>query len=90
MPSTLEQKAGSSSDGQDNEAAPRQSEDDPANGSPKQENWLVGKAKKMWAKTGITWNVYKLMFKGALAPTIAISAYQSTAWAETYTTLGTE
>ena len=46
------------------------------------------KAQALWAKTGITWPVYQQMFKGSLAPTIAISAYQSTAWARQYTTIG--
>ncbi|TKA41393.1 hypothetical protein B0A54_06295 [Friedmanniomyces endolithicus] len=47
------------------------------------------KVKRIWlAKTGIDQRTYMQMFKGALAPTIAISAYQSTAWAETYTTIG--
>ncbi|KAK1058243.1 hypothetical protein LTR74_013529 [Friedmanniomyces endolithicus] len=47
------------------------------------------KVKRIWlAKTGIDKRTYMQMFKGALAPTIAISAYQSTAWADTYTTIG--
>jgi hypothetical protein len=49
---------------------------------------LLERAKGLWKKTGITLHVYELMFKGALAPTIAISAYQATAWAEEFTTLG--
>lgn len=49
---------------------------------------LLERVKSLWKKTGITWQVYGLMFKGALAPTIAISAYQSTAWAEQFTTIG--
>lgn len=49
---------------------------------------LPERAKALWTKTGITWHVYTLMFKGALAPTIAMSAYQATAWADQYTTIG--
>ncbi|KAK3069449.1 hypothetical protein LTR53_012208 [Teratosphaeriaceae sp. CCFEE 6253] len=50
---------------------------------------MLAKVKRIWlAKTGIDKRTYMQMFKGALAPTIAISAYQSTAWAETYTTIG--
>ncbi|KAK5738191.1 hypothetical protein LTR17_006221 [Elasticomyces elasticus] len=50
---------------------------------------LPAKLKRIWlAKTGIDQRTYMQLFKGALAPTIAISAYQSTAWSETYTTIG--
>lgn len=47
------------------------------------------KAKALWlAKTGIDKRTYMQMFKGALAPTIAISAYQATSYADTFTTIG--
>ncbi|KAK3618008.1 hypothetical protein LTR56_024918 [Elasticomyces elasticus] len=50
---------------------------------------LPAKLKRIWlAKTGIDQRTYMQLFKGALAPTIAISAYQSTAWSQTYTTIG--
>lgn len=49
---------------------------------------LVARAKRLWSKTGITLRVFETMFKGALAPTIAIAAYQSTAWSQQYTTIG--
>ena len=57
-------------------------------GSNKTNKTLLERAKELWKKTGITLHVYELMFKGALAPTIAVSAYQATAWADEYTTLG--
>lgn len=50
--------------------------------------YVPASIKKQWAKLGITWRMYQNMFKGALAPTIAIAAYQATAWAEHYTTIG--
>lgn len=55
--------------------------------SPRQ-NTMLGKAKRFWAKTGITTPVAKLMFKGAIAPTIALAAFQSDVWSTEFTTLG--
>ncbi|KAK5132003.1 hypothetical protein LTR08_000424 [Meristemomyces frigidus] len=52
-----------------------------------QESFLA-KATRIWLKSGIDKRAYMQMFKSALAPTIAISAYQATAFADTYTTLG--
>ena len=49
---------------------------------------LTQRLKHLWAKTGITLRVYETVFKGALAPTIAIAAYQSNAWSAQYTTIG--
>jgi len=50
---------------------------------------LLTRVKQLWlSRTGIDARTYKQMFKGALAPTIAISAYQATPYAETYTTIG--
>nr|POF21092.1 hypothetical protein CFP56_66506 [Quercus suber] len=47
---------------------------------------------KIWrwwvAHTGIDARTYKQMFKGALAPTIAIAFYQATAVADEFTTVG--
>lgn len=54
----------------------------------KSKKTAVTKAKDLWAKTGITLPVFKLMIKGALGPTIVIAAYQSDAWANQYSTLG--
>jgi hypothetical protein len=77
-----------------------QGQDDPAviaNGAPatshgepsKTKESFLAKAKRLWLeKTGIDKRTYMQMLKGALAPTIAISAYQGTAWADNYTTLG--
>ena len=44
--------------------------------------------KRIWIKLDITPRTYMTMFKGALAPTLAIAAYQGTAWAEQFTTIG--
>lgn len=52
---------------------------------------FMDKIKKIWAKTPLALldiPTMKLMAKGALAPTIALAAYQATDFAETYTTLG--
>lgn len=57
-------------------------------GAAQKDESILFKAKRLWAKTGITWSVAKLMFKGALTPTIVLAAYQSNAWAYQYTTLG--
>ncbi|KAL8808256.1 MAG: hypothetical protein Q9200_004348 [Gallowayella weberi] len=43
---------------------------------------------KIWRKSGLNIGMLAMMFKGALAPTIAIALYQSTGFAETYVTLG--
>ncbi|TKA79513.1 hypothetical protein B0A55_02439 [Friedmanniomyces simplex] len=68
-------KAKPSSGGEQDEAKPEES--------------FPAKVKRIWlAKTGVDQRTYMQLFKGALAPTIAISAYQSTVWAETYTTIG--
>nr|POF13731.1 hypothetical protein CFP56_02755 [Quercus suber] len=50
---------------------------------------LYSKLGTWWvARTGINGRTYKQMFKGALAPTIAIAFYQATAVADEYTTVG--
>jgi hypothetical protein len=56
--------------------------------TPPQES-LPTKVQRIWiTKTGIDLRSALTLFKGAIAPTIATAAYQSTAFAETYTTLG--
>ncbi|KAK3680304.1 hypothetical protein LTR78_000682 [Recurvomyces mirabilis] len=56
---------------------------------PKPKESLLQKTRRIWlAKTGIDARTYMQLFKGALAPTIAIAAYQATAFADTYTTIG--
>lgn len=59
-----------------------------SNGSIPSKASALSRAKQIWAKAGITPGVAKLMFKGALAPTIVLAAYQSDAWSSHYTTLG--
>lgn len=44
--------------------------------------------KRIWENLGLNVGVLSMMFKGTLPPTIAIGLYQSTAFAETYSTLG--
>jgi hypothetical protein len=49
---------------------------------------IMDKLRAIWAKTGIDWRTYQSMFKGALAPTIAIALFQWSAYAQAYTTIG--
>jgi hypothetical protein len=49
---------------------------------------LKERCKILWAKTGITYPRFKLMFKGALAPTIAITLFQADDFASHFTTVG--
>lgn len=63
--------------------------DTPDDQTSKPKEHLIAKVKRIWlAKTGIDSRTYKQMFKGAIAPTIAMSAYQATPFASTYTTIG--
>ena len=58
-------------------------------GQSKPKRSFLEKTKQIWlAKTGIDTRTYMQLFKGAIAPTIAIAAYQATRFAETYTTIG--
>lgn len=52
----------------------------------KRDRWAL--AKRLWAKTNLDPMTMKVMAKGALAPTIALAAYQSTGFADVFTTLG--
>jgi hypothetical protein len=49
---------------------------------------LSERCKTLWTKTGITWPRYKLMFKGALAPTIAVALFQADDFASHFSTVG--
>ncbi|RMZ12781.1 hypothetical protein D0862_02544 [Hortaea werneckii] len=49
---------------------------------------LRGLKQRWTAVTGIDRRTYMQMFKGALAPTVAIAAYQATSYADTFTTIG--
>ena len=44
--------------------------------------------KRLWEKSGLNVGMLVMMLKGASPPTIAIALYQSTGFAETYSTLG--
>jgi acid phosphatase family membrane protein YuiD len=46
------------------------------------------RCKTLWTKTGITWPRFKLMFKGALAPTIAVALFQADDFASHFSTVG--
>lgn len=46
------------------------------------------KLKEMWGKLGLDVGTLMMMFKGSVAPTIAIAFYQADSVAETYSTLG--
>lgn len=43
---------------------------------------------RVWEKLGLNVNMLMMMIKGAFPPTIALALYQSTAFADTYSTLG--
>lgn len=49
---------------------------------------LVERCRGLWSKTGITWPRFKLMFKGALAPTIAVALFQADDFAAHFSTVG--
>ena len=49
---------------------------------------LKERCQSLWTKTGITWPVFKLMFKGALAPTIAVALFQADDFASHFSTVG--
>ncbi|KAI6831905.1 hypothetical protein KC340_g1525 [Hortaea werneckii] len=49
---------------------------------------LTGLKQRWTAVTGVDRRTYMQMFKGALAPTVAIAAYQATSYADTFTTIG--
>jgi hypothetical protein len=49
---------------------------------------LKQRSKTLWTKTGITWPRFKLMFKSALAPTIAIALFQADDFASHFSTVG--
>ncbi|QIW95000.1 hypothetical protein AMS68_000518 [Peltaster fructicola] len=42
----------------------------------------------LWSKTGITWRVYKAMFKGALAPTLCLALYQADSFSNLFSNIG--
>ena len=59
------------------------------NGQPaKKKPSLTQRCQTLWASTGITTPRFKLMFKGALAPTIAIALFQADDFASHFTTVG--
>ena len=62
-----------------------------ANGSQDEKQPMPTRASlltRLWQKSGLNIGMLAIMFKGALAPTIAIALYQSTAFADHYSTLG--
>jgi len=79
----LQQNSNESSDSSGN------SKQDNNNGSSQKKTpTLTERRKALWAKTGITYPRFKLMFKGALAPTIAITLFQADDFASHFTTVG--
>lgn len=58
------------------------------NGQPQNKPSLKTRCKALWTSTGITTPRSKLMFKGALAPTIAIALFQADDFASHFTTVG--
>ena len=44
--------------------------------------------KRLWAASGLNFMTLTMMFKGAIAPTIALAIYQATSIAKIYSTLG--
>ena len=78
----LQQTSNESSD-----SSGKSNQDD--NGSPqKKKSSLRDRCKALWTSTGITWPRFKLMFKGALAPTIAVTLFQADDFASHFTTVG--
>jgi hypothetical protein len=79
--------SGSSQDG-DNKAneQPAQSSESTPPGNTTEKK--PSKIKTMWAKLGLDMVTCSMMFKGSVAPTIAIAMYQSPVVAAKYTTLG--
>ncbi|CAK4034012.1 hypothetical protein DOTSEDRAFT_69660 [Lecanosticta acicola] len=55
---------------------------------PQKKTSILDRIKAAWAKLGIDKRTYMQMFKGALAPTIALAAYQADAFADFFTTIG--
>lgn len=58
------------------------------NGETKKKSSFPERCKTLWTKTGITWPRFKLMFKGALAPTIAVALFQADDFASHFSTVG--
>ncbi|KAL8805534.1 MAG: hypothetical protein Q9182_001903 [Xanthomendoza sp. 2 TL-2023] len=73
-------------------APQRQTDPNPNVDSSKEGHQVVEKAPsvplRIWQKSGLNLGMLAMMFKGALAPTIALALYQSTGFADTYATLG--
>ncbi len=44
--------------------------------------------KRLWVASGLNYMILMMMFKGAIAPTIAIAIYQASSIARIYSTLG--
>jgi hypothetical protein len=72
-------------DAQTNQPPPKAAD---ASASPAAATKPPSKMKQLWAKVGLDPLTLMLMLKGSLPPTIAIAAYQSTSFAEHFTTLG--
>lgn len=49
---------------------------------------LLQRCQSLWTKNGVTWPIFKLMFKGALAPTIAVALFQADSFASHFSTVG--
>jgi len=79
--------SGSSQDG-DNKApgTPAQSPESTPSGNKAEKQ--PSKVKNMWTKLGLDMSTCSMMFKGSVAPTVAIAMYQSPTVAAKYTTLG--
>lgn len=78
-------QSGSSEDEQPKDANSGESS---AHGQEQTEEKKPSKLKALWTKTGLDPGTLMMMFKGAIAPTIALAMYQAPAVAQEYTTLG--
>lgn len=58
------------------------------NGKKETKKTAADRLQALWEKTGITWPRFKLMFKGALAPTIAVALFQADSFASHFSTVG--
>jgi hypothetical protein len=69
-------------------SAAGQSQDAPEKKVDKKPNFIIAKARGIWKTLGLDAPTLITMFRAALAPTIALAFYQSTAVAHYFTTLG--
>ncbi|KAK6385065.1 hypothetical protein LTS17_002628 [Exophiala oligosperma] len=78
---TMQEEGGARDEQQQYAAGPDENVPEPTPRRP-------GLFKRLCTKAGLDLPTFLMMLKGAVAPTIALAAYESDAWAREYTTLG--